>query len=231
MGGLVGGDSTVRSPARDDRPYDHHVNFAREERLALCALLAEHPPDAPTLCAGWTTFDLAGHLVQRERRLDAGLGILVRPLAGYTERVRTSLMREHGYEGLIELIRQGPPGWSPFSIFDSQANTVEYFVHVEDIRRAAGDWEPRTLDPLFEDALWGRLGMAKLVLRRAPARLALVRPDGTALNVRGGVPEVRVHGTVSELLLWSLGRKEHARVELRGDAAAAERLTDADWSL
>jgi hypothetical protein len=36
------------------------------ERLELCDLLLELGPDAPTLCEGWTTADLAAHLVLRE---------------------------------------------------------------------------------------------------------------------------------------------------------------------
>ena len=36
------------------------------ERLQLCDLLQELAPDAPTLCAGWTTSDMAAHLVLRE---------------------------------------------------------------------------------------------------------------------------------------------------------------------
>lgn len=211
--------------------YDRRVNFARDERRALCDLLAERGPDAPTLCAGWSTFDLAGHLVQRERRLDAGPGILLRPLNAYTERVRKSLMSRHGYAGLISLIREGPPAWSPFGLLDAQTNTVEYFVHHEDVRRTVDGWQPRDLDPRLEELLWRRLGMAKIVLRRAPADIALVRPDGATFNVRGSVPQVRVHGAVGELLLWALGRKDAARVELRGNADAAERVAKARWRL
>ena len=33
------------------------MSYSRDERLALSALLAETGPDAPTLCAGWTTGD------------------------------------------------------------------------------------------------------------------------------------------------------------------------------
>ena len=33
------------------------MSYSREERRALCALLDETGPDAPTLCEGWTTGD------------------------------------------------------------------------------------------------------------------------------------------------------------------------------
>ena len=64
------------------------MTLARDERLALCALLEQTGPAAPTLCDGWTTLDLAAHLVLRERRPDAGAGIMIGPLAGYTRRVQ-----------------------------------------------------------------------------------------------------------------------------------------------
>ena len=65
------------------------VNFAQDERSELCDLLVDLGPDEPTLCEGWTTADLAAHLVVRERRPDSGPGIVWPPLAGYTDSVRT----------------------------------------------------------------------------------------------------------------------------------------------
>ena len=49
------------------------MSFARDERIALCDLLDETGPEAPTLCEGWRTLDLAAHLVLREHRPDAAL--------------------------------------------------------------------------------------------------------------------------------------------------------------
>ena len=53
------------------------TTLARAERHALCDLLIEVGPDAPTLCEGWSTFDLAAHLVVRERRPDRGPGLVI----------------------------------------------------------------------------------------------------------------------------------------------------------
>ena len=58
------------------------TRYARPEREALCDLLTDLGPEAPTLCAGWRTRDLAAHLVLRERRPDAAPGILLPLLAG-----------------------------------------------------------------------------------------------------------------------------------------------------
>jgi hypothetical protein len=52
--------------------YDLTVTYSLDERLALAALLDQTGPDAPTLCAGWQTRDLAAHVMLRERRPDAG---------------------------------------------------------------------------------------------------------------------------------------------------------------
>src|SRR5262249_33102419 len=76
-----------RRTARRGRAYHRGVSYARDERTALCALLGETGPGAPTLCEGWRTGDLAAHLVMRERRPDAAAGLLGGPLAGHTRRV------------------------------------------------------------------------------------------------------------------------------------------------
>lgn len=209
------------------------MGFARRERLALCGLLEEVGPDAPTLCAGWTTADLAAHLVIRERRPDAALGLVVPPLARYTERVRTRVKAETPYARLIEMIRQGPPRLSLWGLpgLDEAGNTVEYFVHHEDVRRGDGHARPRTLDPAFEDVLWSRLRMARFVLRRAPVGVELARPDMDGVIVTAGTPRVRVTGPPGELLLWALGRQSAAQVEISGDDDAVRRLAAASWGL
>ncbi|HET6969240.1 MAG TPA: TIGR03085 family protein, partial [Ornithinibacter sp.] len=61
---------------------DARTPVARAERLALCDTLLELGPEAPTLCDPWRTRDLAAHLVVRERRPDAAIGIWLPPLAG-----------------------------------------------------------------------------------------------------------------------------------------------------
>ena len=86
------------------------VRHAPAERRALCDLLDDLGPDAPTLCAGWTAHDLAAHLVLREHRPDALPGIVLAPLAGHTAAVQEALKARHGFAGLVRLIRSGPTG-------------------------------------------------------------------------------------------------------------------------
>lgn len=155
------------------------MTHAQDERSALCDLLADVGPDQPTLCAGWQTADLAAHLVLRERRPDAGAGVMGGPVARYTRRVQTRIAHRHSFAELIELIRNGPPRLSLFGLpgADEKLNLVEYFVHHEDVLRARPDWQPRKVDPVLVDVLWDRLSLARLMLRKAPVGVELVRAD------------------------------------------------------
>ena len=85
------------------------ASLAQQERKNLCDLLVELGSDAPTLCAGWTTADLAAHLVVRERRPDSGPGLVWPPLAGYTDKVRKAVRDRTPWEKLVETVRRGPP--------------------------------------------------------------------------------------------------------------------------
>jgi uncharacterized protein (TIGR03085 family) len=216
--------------------YDLQVSYSREERLALCDLLEATGPDAPTLCAGWQTHDLAAHLVLRERRPDAAAGVMGGPLAGYTARVQRRLGSKLGYAGLIQAFRDGPPRLSPFAQFglDEKVNTLEYFVHHEDVRRAQPDWEPRQISPGESQALWSRLKGTRFFLRKAPVGIELARDDdGNAggagdgsyrVTIKKTTPVVTVIGTPAELTMWAMGRTKSANVRFDGTEAAVARL-------
>jgi uncharacterized protein (TIGR03085 family) len=223
------------------------VSYSREERLALCALLDETGPDAPTLCEGWNTGDLAAHLVLRERRLDAAAGVAGGPLAGYTARVQSRIKKRTPFPDLVRAIRSGPPRISVMAIpgVDERANEVEFFVHHEDIRRAAADWEPRTISSGESDMLWQRLRIARLMLRKAPVGVELARDDMTSADINAGevsqdgpayritaknaTPAVTVIGSPAELTLWVMGRTAAARVRFDGIEAAVTKLTATHW--
>ncbi len=212
------------------------MSYAQQERAALAALLDETGPDGPTLCAGWATRDLAAHLVLRERRPDAVAGMMGGPLAGYTARVQRQYLGRHSYAELVALFRSGPPQLSVFAIpgADEAANAVEYFVHHEDVRRAADGWTERPLDAGLADVLWRRLKGARLFLRAAPAGLVLAREtppsDGAAgkldlIVAKNATPAVTVTGTPTELTLWSMGRGEAGHVTLDGPEEAVTKIT------
>jgi uncharacterized protein (TIGR03085 family) len=208
----------------------------------LCALLDKAGPDAPTLCEGWRTADLAAHLVLREHRPDAALGILGGPLASYTQRVLADMSRRIPYARLVETIRTGPPRLSIFGVpgADARLNLTEYFVHHEDVRRAQADWEPRSLDQRFTDQIWHGLSRARLMLRKVPVGIEFARDDlaerpggqqTVRLTVRPRTPVVTVIGPPAELLLWTFGRTGVARVKLEGAEADVAALRQTSWGV
>jgi uncharacterized protein (TIGR03085 family) len=200
--------------------------FAKRERLLLADLLEAEGPEAPTLCEGWLTRDLAAHVVVRERRPDAVGGILIKQLAPRLERVMAEFAAKP-YEELVQLLRTGPPRFSPFSLkqVDEMSNTIEFYVHTEDVRRARPDWAPRELDAVFQDALWSRLERtSRLMGRGVRTGLVLRRPDGQTAVARRGTPVVTATGEPSELLLFLYGRQSAANVELEGEKDAIARL-------
>jgi uncharacterized protein (TIGR03085 family) len=218
------------------------MSYSRDERRALCTLLDEKGPKAPTLCEGWATLDLAAHLVLRERRPDAGVGMLGGPLAGYTKHVQHRFAERVPYPRLVDMVRSGPPRFSVFGLpgVDERVNLAEYFVHHEDVRRGEPGWQPRDIGPALSEQIWRRLSMAKLVLRRAPVGIELARDDvnGDAdatrrhrLSVKTGTPVVTVVGHPGELLLWALGRTTAAQVRLDGAEKAIQALDQTHWRL
>lgn len=206
------------------------THFAQDERQALCELFLKVGPDAPTRCEGWTTGDLAAHLVIRERRPDAAAGVLLPPLASYTHKVQQATKNGTDWEQLVARLRGGPP--MPLRLVDEAMNAVEYFVHHEDVRRAGPGWEPRQLDPAEDRALWSRLRMGgRMLARRVPVGLVAEAPGFGRATLKGGEPVVTAQGAPGELLLLGFGRMTVARVEYQGDEISIERLRHARLGL
>ena len=194
-------------------------SFADRERRELADLLDRLGPAAPTLCEGWDTAHLAAHLVVRERRPDALVGLgaeQVSPtsrLATYTHRLEDRLRESAPYADVVGRLRAGPPVWSPMTWpgIGNRLNTTEFAIHHEDVRRAQPDWSPRALSRADQDALWGAAG---LLGRRAAGRRGLVlrRSDVAGVEKRYGAAGRSVEGEPLELLLWASGRRDVARV-------------------
>lgn len=203
--------------------------FARAERLALADTLLAAGPDAPTLCDGWATRDLAAHLVLREHRPDAAVGILFKPVAGHTKKVQDRLAAED-YQRLVGRVRKPAP-WVRPAFAEDAVNITEFLIHHEDVRRAAPGWAARTLDPAYEQALAGRLKQAaRLSARRFPAAIT-VQAAGTEFTVGKGGEALQVHGKPSELLLFFTGRQAVADVTVTGPDELAGRLRGARLGL
>jgi uncharacterized protein (TIGR03085 family) len=204
------------------------TDYARRERRELADLLLELGPEAPTLCAGWTTRDLAAHLVVRERRPDAALSALIPPLAGHGEHVRLATAARP-YAEVVEEVRN-PPWWSPLSnpLTDELVNGLEFFIHHEDARRGRPGWTRRTLDPEHERAIWRGVSFtARLGLRKLHIPVSVLAPGLGRVNVGGDVPQATVSGDPGELALFLSGRQRAALVDIDASAETAQRLRTA----
>lgn len=196
------------------------MSLATAERAALCDTFDQAGPERPTLCDGWTTTDLLAHLLVRERQPLAAGGIVLGFLAPVTERA----MRGYGkqpWAERIDLLRGGPPPWSPFRLPRAAeiGNQGEFFVHHEDVRRAQPGWVPRPADPERDGELWALLSRsARLLYRRSPVGVALVRPSGERIEAKKGDRSVTITGEPAELVLHTFGR-DAVRVQFDGDPA------------
>jgi uncharacterized protein (TIGR03085 family) len=202
--------------------------YADSERQSLADLLLAVGPDAPTINEGWLTRDLAAHLILRERRPDAAAGVLLKPLRGYADRVQSALAARP-FPELVAQVRN-PPWWSPVSnrLVDELANTMEFFVHHEDVRRAQPGWQPRELPHGLQAALWKRVpGLARLSLRRFPGRLLIQAPGHGEARAGAGGEDLRLVAPPGELTLFLFGRQRVARVQLDGPAELTGRLRNA----
>jgi uncharacterized protein (TIGR03085 family) len=189
------------------------------ERRELCDLLDSLGPDAPTLCAGWTTADLAAHLVLREhfRRWGAE---------------RLSAEKAKGLPALIDRLRGGPP-LVPWRVPGARTllNGAEYFIHHEDIRRANGLGR-RTDRPDLDALSWRMVGFTgrRLARQARPHGLEIRRPDGMHRQF-GSTGGAVLSGEPSELLLYLSGRRENAQVSLEGSPEAVAAIQGARTGL
>ena len=189
-------------------------------------------PDAPTLCEGWTARDLAAHIVLRDRRPDAMAGVLIPAFSGHTEKVQDKIAAKD-WDELVALVRE-PPKLSPSRVekLDRLSNTHEFFVHLEDLRRAQPGWEPRELDDDHLTDIRASLGrMAKPLARKVPVGITPEPETGDPIVAKKAEPMVTVRGPVGELMLFVFGRQDHARVALEGDPDAIETARTASFGL
>lgn len=204
--------------------------MARTERAQLCDLALQVGPDAPTLSGDWKVRDLVAHMLVREGH-PAAVGLVVPPLSGLTELATRRTARKE-FTVQVERLRNGPPVYSPIAVpkLDAILNTLEFYVHHEDIRRAQPTWQPRDLSRHDQALLWKMISAAgKGLVRRAPVGLRIERSDKAQQAVlKNDEPSVTVRGLPSEVVLFVYGRKEQAQVELvgRDEDVAAVRVAD-----
>jgi uncharacterized protein (TIGR03085 family) len=124
------------------------------------------------------------------------------------------------WDELVETVRRGPPRL--LRPFDGPMNTVEFFIHVEDVRRAQDGWVPRDISPELADALWTRVGPSGMA-KRVPATVVVTSP-GRAEKQSGTGPRLTLTGDPGELTMFGSGRQSAAQVEISGDAGLAAQL-------
>jgi uncharacterized protein (TIGR03085 family) len=212
------------------------TDYSRVERLALCDLFDRLGPDEPTLCEGWSTFDLAVHLHVRESDPLAGPGIMIPALKDTTERRMAAVKARISFAEVVAKVRTGPPGFSIYSIpkLGPQLNVTEYFVHHEDVRRAQPQYEPRPLPADQQEGLWKQVKLAaRSMTRKSPTGLVLRTPDGreSVAKKPTELGSVTVTGEPGEVVLFCFGRQRAAQVGLDGEPEAVERLKTASFGV
>ena len=167
----------------------------------------------------------------------ATVGNLLKFATPWTARVQRDLSRQP-LEELIAKLRSGPPRWSPMALptVDVSANTLEFFVHHEDVRRAQPNWRPRELATPDLEQLWAAsTKRARLFLRHAPVSVKVQWPGhGEVLIPRSGEPTsdpVSVVGDPAEVTMYLHGRRSHALVDIVGDPTSVQALADTNLAV
>lgn len=207
---------------------DYADSPAAHERQALVQALQEVGAEADTLCEGWDAQDLAVHVVARDARPDTVFGQDL-PVLGERAKRTYQEFEKLSFEELVRRIQAGVPQWSPARMrrIDNAMNTLEFFVHTEDVRRAGrtdtdDDAEPqlerRDIPDSVRTALWAQASRTLLMAaaRKARRRITFLSPDyGAVTHGRANDPVRVVEGPPEELVLWAFGRQEAAEVSIR----------------
>lgn len=213
-----------------DESGGHRVS--QVERARLCLLLDELGPHASTLSGEWDTHHLAAHLWVREGN---PLRQVKTALPGKASGAIEARVAVGDYDALVEDVRSGPPKLSIYgtSKTDKLFNTLEFFVHHEDVRRAMPTCAPRQLPKWAQDEIWGQIRVfAKVLMRKSPVGVVLAPSDrdDAVLAARGNAPAV-LRGLPSELTLFAYGRGAVADVEITGPADSVAQLRAATFTV
>ncbi|WP_245974858.1 TIGR03085 family metal-binding protein [Corynebacterium alimapuense] len=199
------------------------MTFASTERSSLAKLMLELGPDAPTLCEGWTTQDMAVHLLIRENQPLAAGGMFVPALSDVLDKA-TAKAKARDYTEVVSEWAAGPAKFSPVRLIDPLMNTAEHFIHHEDVLRGSGEINPRELSHVVNGQLHKALStMGRKMLSKSRVPVVLLPTDFpriVAADQKGVSPDgeavVRVSGDVGELLLWAYGR-DAVKITVEGD--------------
>lgn len=188
----------------------------KRQRDRFCAVARSVSPDAPTLCEGWTAYDVAAHLDALCRDPLSLPGIALTAFEPVARRRAARLRGRLGYAGLIQRIA-GSSAQIP--VFGADPLTGwghhlgEWFVHTEDLRRPNG-LPTAPFDPELDEALWRRLAPAAKALRSLiDGPVVLKHLDGRTIALgRGERPRI-ITGQPGELMV-QVYRGRAARVRI-----------------
>lgn len=205
------------------------MSFSAFERRRLADLLLRKGPDAPTLCEGWTTRHMAAHLFVRENQPWAAAGMFVSALEGTLDSAMDAQLARD-YDTVVKEWAAGPGRLNPLRLADRRVNTLEHFVHHEDVRRGGGEVSVREFSQAVNKEILADLKpLAKVLLKGSDKPVVLTPPDlppivvGAERGVAGlGDDVVRVYGQPGELALWAFGR-DAVDVRVEGDVSAVHR--------
>ncbi|MDO4411937.1 TIGR03085 family metal-binding protein [Cutibacterium sp.] len=211
------------------------MSIARDERAGLAADLSRLGPDAPTLCEGWTARDLLTHMLLRENDPLAIPGMAVSIFDVVTHARAEKMEASGSFEDLVARFAHGPGRFSVFRIpgLDAAANSLEYFIHHEDLLRAQPGWQPRHLGQRVE------LRLAEII-RKYGRALTRRSPVGVRVEMTGLADPVTLHpgnrivtivGKPSEILLLLTGRLSVAQVDVLGEPQTITTFMRSDHSL
>ena len=112
-------------------------------------------------------------------------------------------------------------------------NTLEYFVHHEDLRRAQPGWTSRDLDRADESALWSAIRVfGRGLVRPAGVPVRIRRTDtGAEATLRRGADPAVLTGMPQEIVMFLYGRNQHRRLGFTGPDKHIEALRTAGLGL
>ncbi len=207
-------------------------SLARRERHALGDLALALGQDAPTLCGDWDAKQLVTHLLVRENHPLGAAGIVVPFLGGLTDRAMARL-GERDFALLVEKLRD--PGLTPYALpgVEQLLNTLEFYVHHEDLRRAQPDWHPRQLARRDESLLWAAIRVAGHgLVRPAGVPVTIRRSDtGATAVLRRGSDPVVVTGLPSEITVLLFGRDRVRDLAFTGPPERVATLKGSDLGI
>lgn len=125
---------------------------------------------------------------------------------------------------VVASIRDPKP---PFSLnaVERAANTVEWFVHHEDILRAVPGWTVRPMDAADEADLFARLTpIARMLAGEAGVPVTMATPSGLVAPLVRGKKPVTITGRASELALFLHGRSQVEGLEFDGPGRSVAQL-------